>query len=101
VTLAVLALSAAGGQNLFGRASRYVEALGYTLTLFFHMIPAFTETGTRLPSEGPMFGSPDDPTLQKVIAIVFIVFAIGMVVQARRLRGASTGPRVQARVPSR
>ena len=102
VTLTVLALSAAaGGQNLFGRASRYVEALGYTLTLFFHMIPAFTETGTRLPSGAPLFGSPDDPTLQKVIAVVFIVFAIGMVVQARGVRGASARARVQARFPSR
>lgn len=101
-TLVVLAFSAAaGGQNLFGRASRYVEALGYTFTLFFHMIPTFTETGTRLPSGAPLFVSPDDPTLQKVIAVIFIVFAIGMVVQARRLRGASAGAMVQTRFPSR
>src|SRR5437773_3596955 len=50
VTLLVLGVAAiAGYSNVFGRASRYVETISYSATFFFHMIPAITETSTRLP----------------------------------------------------
>lgn len=87
LTLIVLAVAAlAGHKDVFGRASRYVEVIGYSLTLFFHTIPALTETGTRLPSTGPIFTNPEDPVLQKVIGVIFVLFAIGMAWQARQLR---------------
>jgi len=50
ITLVVLGVTAvAGYTNFFGRASRYIETVSYSLTFFFHMIPGFTETSTRLP----------------------------------------------------
>ncbi|MET0542653.1 MAG: hypothetical protein ABWZ88_12940 [Variovorax sp.] len=87
VTLLVLALAAVAGRTaLFGRASKYVETVSYSLTFFFHMIPGFTETFTRLPSGSPLFSSPDDPALAKTIGVVFVLFLIGATLQVRRLR---------------
>jgi hypothetical protein len=38
-----------GEDALFGSWSRYVEVLGLSLTVFFHWVPAVTETSSRLP----------------------------------------------------
>ena len=77
--------------RFFGRAARYVEAIGYSLTLLLHMIPGFTETTTRLPIGAPLFASPDDPNLQKIIGIAFGVFLVIFVAQVISLRSASKG----------
>ena len=91
VTLAVLALAYAAGRfQLFGRASRYVETVGYSLTLFFHMIPGVTETSTRLPLGAPLAANPDVPGLQMTVGALFIVFLIGATLQVRRMRRAGT-----------
>ena len=84
ITLAVIL--AAERANVFGRASAYIATIGYSLTFFFHMIPAFTETSTRLPPSAPLTTGPDDPQLQAAIGIAFVGFLIGAVVQYRRLR---------------
>jgi len=90
ITLVVIAVAyAAEKTQLFGRASRYVAVLGYSLTFFFHMIPGFTETSTRLPLDAPLASGPDDPGLQKVIGAVFLVFLVGAFLQFRRIRGAN------------
>src|SRR5207245_9235436 len=53
--LAVLTLVALGigtvaaTSSFFGRLSRYVQAVSYSSTVLFHMIPAVTETSTPLP----------------------------------------------------
>ena len=92
VTLLVLALAwVAGSTKIFGRASRYIETVAYSLTFFFHMIPGFTETFTRLPVEAPVFSGPDDPTLQKVIGVVFLLFLVGATAQVLRLRRRGMG----------
>ena len=87
VTLLVLAVAwAAGSTKLFGRASRYVETVSYSLTFFLHMIPGFTESFTRLPVDAPLFTGPDDPSLQKTIGVVFLLFLVGAFLQVMRLR---------------
>ena len=87
ITLLVLALAwAAGNGKIFGRASRYVETVLYSLTVFFHMIPAFTETSTRLPAGAPWASGPDDPNLQKAVGLAFLVFLVGATAQILRLR---------------
>ena len=87
ITLLVLALAwVAGSTRLLGRAGRYIETVSYSLTFFFHMIPGFTETFTRLPASAPVFSGPDDPTLQKVIGVVFLLFLVGAFLQVIRLR---------------
>jgi len=94
ITLLVLALAVfAARTTLFGRASRYVETISYTMTFFFHLVPGFTETGTRLPAGAPLFANPDDPALQRVIGVVFVLVLIGIGLQVRRLRAAgATAP---------
>lgn len=89
VTLLVLVVAALAGKGKFGRASRYVEVVSYSATFFFHMIPTFTETATRLPVGAPLAASPEAPGLQAAIGAVFVVFLIGATLQVRRLRGRS------------
>jgi uncharacterized membrane protein len=75
ITLVTLALAAwAGRTTMLGRAGRYVETLSYTATLFFHMIPGFVETTTRIPAEQPFASGPDDPALQAILGGVLLVF---------------------------
>ena len=86
ITLVVLGIAWFAGRGAFGRASRYVETILYTLSFFFHMVPAFTETSTRLPLGAPLVASPEDPRLQAAIGGAFVVFLVGVVLQIRRLR---------------
>jgi len=86
-TLVVLAVAySAEKRASFGRLSRYVAVLGYSLTLFFHTIPGFTETGTRLPVDAPLFTGPEDPKLRAVVGVCFLVFLVGAWLQVARLR---------------
>lgn len=90
MTLIVLLLAAiAGRTQLFGRASRYIETIGYTLTFLFHMIPALTETFTRIPVGSPLFSSPEDPALEKIIGLFVLAFIVGATLQVRRLRASA------------
>jgi len=88
LTLLVLAVAAlASRRRLFGEASAYVATVGYSATLFFHMIPGLTETFTRLPLDAPLFSSPEDPALQQAVGACFIVFLAGAALQVWRIRG--------------
>jgi len=87
VTLVVLAVAAAAGYSrTFGRASPYVETVSYSMTFFFHWIPAIAETTTRLPLGAPLLPNADAPELQAVTGALFVVFLIGATLQVRRLR---------------
>lgn len=66
--------------------SRYVAVLGYSLTLFFHLIPGLTETGTRVPIGSPAFTGPEDPTLKALVGAGFLLYLVGAAVQAMRIR---------------
>ena len=89
LTLVVLAVAVAAGRGSWaGRAAPYLQTLGLSLTFFFHLIPGATETFTRLPMGAPLFRSPDDPALQKVVGVLFVGYVIGALLQARRLRRA-------------
>ena len=91
ITLVVLAMAGvAGYTSWMGRFSPHVETIAYSLTLFFHMIPAFTETATRVPPAAPLAAGPDAPGLQATIGVAFLVFLVGAVVQVRRLRRTCT-----------
>jgi uncharacterized membrane protein len=95
ITLVVLAIAAVAGKGrLFGRAAPYVETVAYTMTFLFHMIPAITETSTRLPLGAPLLPNADAPQLQSATAVLFVLFAIGaayQVVKLRRQRRPSIG----------
>jgi len=87
LTLVVLAIAAcARGTPLFGRGARYVETLSYSATFLFHMIPAVTETATRLPAGAPLVDSADSPVLKAAYLVLLAAFLIGAVAQSLQLR---------------
>jgi uncharacterized membrane protein len=87
LTLVVLAIVAVAAKtSLFGAWSRYVEVLGLSLTVFFHWVPAVTETSSRLPPGAPLTTGPTDPRVQAAVGVGFLVFLVGAFLQWRRLR---------------
>jgi uncharacterized membrane protein len=87
VTLLALAVAAIAEQTtLFGRLSRYVAVISYSATFLFHLIPAITETSTRLPFGHPLLASADDPSLKTATTVLLVLFLIGAALQVRRLR---------------
>lgn len=88
-TLVALGVAAvAGHSSLFGRASRYVETVSYSATVFFHFIPAITETSIRLPLGSPLVANAEAPALQVATGVLFVAFLVGATLQVRRLRGS-------------
>ena len=85
--LAVLTLIAlAGGYIMekfkwFGSFSKYFQALGYTSTLLFHMIPAITDFLRRLPVGDPFIDSFEDPLLLKFHTAFLVIYLVGLVAQ--------------------
>jgi uncharacterized membrane protein len=95
ITLVVLGIAAvAGYSKVFGRASPYVETISYSATFLFHLIPAITETTTRLPLGAPLLPNADAPALQIASGVLFVLFLIGAALQVRALRakGANNSP---------
>ena len=88
ITLVVIfiAMACEGKMRLFGKLSPYIAIVSYSLTFFFHLIPAITETATRLPVSSPLASGPDDPHIQMAIGICFLLFLAGATLQVLRLR---------------
>lgn len=94
ITLVVLLVAAVAGKTrLFGRAAPYLETVSYSATFLFHLIPAITETSTRLPLGAPLLASQDAPALQAANGVLFVAFLIGATLQVRRMQAArAKGP---------
>jgi len=87
LTLVALAVgTVAASSQLFGRASRYVQAISYSSTMLFHMIPAVAESSTRLPPGAPLVASLDAPVLQVIDLVLLAAFLVGATLQGRWLR---------------
>ena len=87
LTLLVLGLAFIAGRTaLFGRAGPYVETVSYSATFFFHMIPAVTETTTRLPLGAPLLPNAEAPELQAAAGVMFLIFLIGAALQVRSMQ---------------
>ena len=90
--LAILTLVAlAGGvimekTRLFGSFSKYCQALGYSSTLLFHMIPAITDFLRRLPIGDPFINTLEDPLLRQFHLAFLAIFVVGMIAQVLWLR---------------
>lgn len=93
--LAVLTLVAlAGGvmmekTRLFGSFSKYCQALGYSSTLLFHMIPAITDFLRRLPVGDPFINTLEDPLLRQFHLAFLAIFVVGVIAQVLWLRKPS------------
>jgi uncharacterized membrane protein len=91
VTLVVLGIALlAERAGWFGRGSRYVATIAYSLGFFFHFIPGTVETLTRFPAGAPYLSNPDDPKAQPIIGVFFLLFLIGATLQVLRLRRGSS-----------
>lgn len=96
LTLLALAVGyAAAVTGVLGRRSRYLQAVCFSATLLFHMIPGFTETLTRLPATQASFPNAEAPALRPILGAVLLVFVIGLVLQLRWLKGEIDGPLAQ------
>lgn len=91
LTLIVLG-AAYGAERRPGRLARYIAVVSYSTTFFFHMIPGFTETLTRLPVGAPWAASPEAANLQALIGGVFVLFLVGLALQLRALRRRDLRP---------
>ncbi|HEY0506037.1 MAG TPA: hypothetical protein VGD42_21340 [Lysobacter sp.] len=90
ITLAVLALAwFAERRTGFGRLSAYASPLLNLTALFFHFIPAFVETLTRVPLGAPLASGPEDPVLFRFIGTAFAAYLIAAAWQILRVRGAA------------
>ena len=72
--------------RLFRGWSDYLQALGYSATLLFHMIPAITDFLRRLPIGDPFVDSFTDPVLQGFHVAFLVLFIIGYGAQVVWLR---------------
>jgi uncharacterized membrane protein len=90
--LAVLTLLALAGGfiitkiPLFSKLAVYAQALCFSATLLFHMIPAITDGLLRLPAGDPVLTDPGDPMLRKFYLAFVVIFLVGYAMQVRWLR---------------
>jgi hypothetical protein len=85
ITLGVLALALMWERSLvFGRAAANAATVAYSLSFYFHLIPAVTETSTRLPAHAPLVASAESPVLGVVYGLMFLAFLAGVRLQLRR-----------------
>jgi uncharacterized membrane protein len=82
MTLLALAVgTVAATTKIFGNMSRYLQALSYSATLFFHCIPAVTDGLLRLPVGDPVLTSIKDPILKMCYLGLLILFLLGISLQ--------------------
>lgn len=91
--LALFVGTLAATTKLFGKLSRYVQALGYSSTLLFHCVPAVTDGLMRLPVGDPVVSSLDDPLLQACYLVLLVLFLIGITMQLRWISRDASLPR--------
>ena len=90
--LAVLTLGAVGvgaiaeKSTMFGKFSPYLQAISYSATFLFHMIPAITDGLMRLPVGNPIVDSIQDPLLQGFYLAFLVLYFIGVSLQIFGLR---------------
>jgi uncharacterized membrane protein len=79
--LALAAGTVAATTKLFGKISRYVQAVSYSATLLFHCIPAITDGLLRLPVGDPVLTSIEDPILKMCYLGLLVIFLVGVGLQ--------------------
>ena len=84
--VAVLVGAVAEKTNVFGKFSQYLQAISYTGTFLFHMIPAITDFLRRLPLGDPFVDSFDDPLVLGFHKAFLLIYLVGLATQMRWLK---------------
>jgi uncharacterized membrane protein len=84
--LAVLVGASAEKYKLFGNLSPYIQAVCFSGTLLFHMIPAITDGLFRLPVDAPIVNDIQDPLLLKFYICFLATYFLGVIMQISYLR---------------
>ena len=87
LTLLALAAGAVAEKTRFlGGLSPFAQAMCYSATLLFHMIPAITDGLMRLPVDSPVVTSIEDPLLRGFYLAFLVTYLVGFGLQVIWLR---------------
>ena len=84
--LALLVGTAAEKTGIFGKLSPYLQAVSFSATFLFHMIPAITDGLMRLPVDSPIVTNIEDPLLRGFYLAFLVTYLVGVTVQLMWLR---------------
>ena len=87
--LALIAGTIAAKTNILGKFSSYFQAMCFSATLLFHMIPAITDGLMRLPVGDPVVTNIEDPLLRGFYLAFLLAYVIGYIMQVMWLRKQS------------
>ena len=76
LTLIAIFLGMASEKYSFFGLSKYVQAMSYTGSILFHLIPGIAEVNKRLPLDSPMGLSVDDPINMQYYLIFTMVCGV-------------------------
>ena len=76
LTLIAIFLGMASEKYSFFGLSKYVQAMSYTGSILFHLIPGIAEVNKRLPLDSPMGLSVDDPINLQYYLIFTVVCGV-------------------------
>lgn len=92
LTLLTLAAAAWLERSAAAAWMTYAYTALYSLALFFHFIPGFTETFTRVPDGAPLAKGPQDGLVVGAIGIAFVGYLVLVAFQFARLRSGYRKP---------
>ncbi len=84
--LALLVGAISSKTRILGKFSPYMQAISYSGTFLFHMIPAITDGLMRLPADNPVVTNIEDPLLKGFYLAFLITYLIGTGAQCLWLR---------------
>jgi uncharacterized membrane protein len=87
--LALAAGTVAEKTRVLGKLSPYAQAMCYSATLLFHMIPAITDGLMRLPLNDPIVTSIEDPLLKGFYLAFLVFYVVGFIAQTVYLKKRS------------
>jgi uncharacterized membrane protein len=73
--------------TVFGRASRSLQAISYSATVLFHVIPGVTEVLIRFPRGAPLLRLSDASAFKTIYGFLVLVFLALLALQLKWLRG--------------
>lgn len=68
------------------RRARFFENFLLSFSFFLSLIPTVNETFTRVPLGHPLAKAPTDPIIGKTLALIFVLFIVGSIIQFMKQR---------------